>query len=192
MKNVLIINGHPNPDSYNYALSEAYQKGAQQSTAKISLLNLADLDFDLNLQYGYQKEMPQEADLQMATKQIQAADHLVWVFPLWWYGYPALMKGFIDRVFLSGVAFQYQPNKIMPQKLLKGKTARIIMTADTPYWYYRWAMKRSATQQLKKGTLEFSGISPVKLTYIGPIRNASVSFLEKNLAKVERLGQALL
>ncbi|MFK7923779.1 MAG: NAD(P)H-dependent oxidoreductase [Bacteroidia bacterium] len=191
MKNILIINGHPNPDSYNYALAEAYQKGAQEAAANVTHLKLAVLDFDPNLRYGHQKELPLEADLQMATQQIQAADHLVWLFPLWWYSYPALMKGFIDRVFLSGVAFKYQPNKLLPQKLLKGKSARIIITADTPYWYYRFFMKSPATQQLKKGTLEFSGISPVKVTYIGPIRNASSSYLTRNLQSLEALGRQL-
>ncbi len=191
MKKVLIINGHPNPDSFNYALSEAYRQGAQKNSAEITQLNLAAIDFDPNLQFGYQKVMPLEPDLQMATEQIKTADHLVWIFPLWWYGYPALMKGFIDRVFLPGVAFKYRKNNPIPEKLLKGKSARVIITADTPYWYYRLVMRAAATRQLKKGTLEFSGISPVKVSYIGPIMNAKPSFLEKQLAKVEQLGRRL-
>lgn len=191
MKKVLIINGHPDPESFNYALSEAYQKGALEAKALISVLNLAALSFNPNLANGYRRETPLEPDLQYAISELQKADHLVWIFPVWWYGYPALMKGFIDRVFLPGIAFKYHPGKMIPEKLLKGKSARIIITADTPYWYYRWVLKSPATQQLKKGTLEFSGISPVKVTYIGPIRNASSSFLTKHLQKVEGLGRQL-
>ncbi|MEL6536329.1 MAG: NAD(P)H-dependent oxidoreductase [Bacteroidota bacterium] len=133
MKKVLIINGHPNPESYNYALAEAYRKGALKAQVEIETLNLAELDFNPNLQYGYQKRTPWEPDLEAAVEKIKAADHLVWVFPMWWYGYPALMKGFVDRTFLPGVTFAYQEGKPLPKKLLKGKTARLIITADTPH-----------------------------------------------------------
>jgi NAD(P)H dehydrogenase (quinone) len=85
---------------------------------------------------------------------------------MWWYGYPALMKGFIDRTFLPGITFQPTQGKALPKKLLKGKTARIIITADTPKWYNFLIMKSPAINQFKKGTLEFCGISPVKATYI--------------------------
>jgi putative NADPH-quinone reductase len=66
---------------------------------------------------------------------------LVWIHPVWWGGLPAITKGFIDRLFLPGMAYKYRDNSILWDKLLKGKTARIITTLDQPGWYYRLCME---------------------------------------------------
>jgi NAD(P)H dehydrogenase (quinone) len=110
---------------------------------------------------------------------------------MWWYGYPALMKGFIDRTFLPGITFQPTQGKALPKKLLKGKTARIIITADTPKWYNFLIMKSPAINQFKKGTLEFCGISPVKATYISPVKNSKTDYRKKWLEKIALLGEKL-
>lgn len=191
MKQVLIINGHPDKESFNYALSEAYREGASKSNGKITSFNIVDLEFNPNLQYGYRKRMELEPDLKDAIEKIKQADHIVWVFPVWWYGYPAVMKGFVDRTFLPGITFQPVEGRPLPKKLLKGKTARLIVTSDTPRWYDILVMKRPAINQLKKGTLEFCGISPVRLSYIAPVKGSSPEFRQKWLMKVRRLGEQL-
>ncbi|WP_027075655.1 NAD(P)H-dependent oxidoreductase [Maribacter antarcticus] len=191
MKQVLIINGHPDKQSYNYALSEAYLKGASKTDAILTQINIADLDFNPNLKFGYRKRTELEPDLLEAIEKIKKADHIVWVFPMWWYGYPALMKGFIDRTFLPGITFQPIEGKPMPKKLLKGKTARIIITADTPKWYDSLFMKSPAINQFKTGTLEFCGISPVKVTYISPIKGSNAYYKENWLGKIALLGEKL-
>jgi len=188
MKQILIINGHPDNQSFNYALSEAYREGASNTNAVITQINIADLDFNPNLKFGYRQRTELEPDLVNAIEKIKKADHIVWVFPMWWYGYPAIMKGFIDRTFLPGITFQPVEGQAFPDKLLKGKTARIIITSDTPNWYDYLFMKRPAINQFKKGTLEFCGISPVKVTYIAPIKNSSLEFRKKWLKKVSLLG----
>ncbi|UZR96863.1 NAD(P)H-dependent oxidoreductase [Chondrinema litorale] len=191
MKKILIINGHPDKESFNFALADAYINGVSNTAAKVSHINLIDLNFSLNLKFGYRKRTEMEPDLLDALKKIREADHIVWVFPMWWYGYPALMKGFIDRVFLPGIAFEYVEGKAFPKKLFKGKTARIIITADTPQWYDYLFMKRPAINQFKKGTLEFCGISPVKVTYIAPIKTSTAEFRKKWLDRVYKLGKKL-
>ena len=191
MKQVLIINGHPDKQSYNYALSAAYLKGARKTDAILAQINIADLEFNPNLEFGYRKRTELEPDLLEAIDKIKKADHIVLVFPMWWYGYPALMKGFIDRTFLPGITFQPIEGKAMPKKLLKGKTARIIITADTPKWYDSLFMKSPAINQFKKGTLEFCGISPVKVTYISPIKGSNIAHKEKWLEKIAVLGKKL-
>jgi putative NADPH-quinone reductase len=175
MKQVLIINGHPDKQSYNYALSGAYLKGASKTKAVLTQINIADLEFNPNLAFGYRKRTELESDLLDVIEKIKKAEHIVWIFPMWWYVYPALMKGFIDRTFLSGITFQPIEGKAMPKKLLKGKTARIIITADTPKWYDYQFIKSPAINQFKKGTLEFCGISPVKVTYISPIKGSNIA-----------------
>ena len=191
MKKVLIINGHPETNSYNYALANAYIEGAKNAGAEISTINIAELNFNINLQHGYQKRTELESDLLSAIDKIKATDHIVWLFPMWWYSCPALMKGFIDRTFLPGITFQPVEGKPLPDKLLKGKSARLIITADSPSWFNSLFMGKPAINQIKKGTLEFCGVNPVKVTYIAPITNSTQAFREKYLLKVRELGQKL-
>lgn len=191
MKKVLIINGHPETNSYNYALANAYIEGAKNAGAEISTINIAELNFNINLQHGYQKRTELESDLLSAIDKIKATDHIVWLFPMWWYSCPALMKGFIDRTFLPGITFQPVEGKPLPDKLLKGKSARLIITADSPSWFNSLFMGKPAINQIKKGTLEFCGVNPVKITYIAPITNSTQAFREKYLLKVRELGQKL-
>jgi len=188
---VLIINGHPDPLSYNQALFNAYKEGAATTGASIAEISIGALQFDPNLKYGYRQRTELEPDLLDAIEKIRAADHIVWVFPMWWYGYPAIMKGFIDRTFLPGITFQPVPGKPFPQQLLKGKTGRIIITADTPRWYDRFFMHSPAINQFKKGTLEFCGISPVKVHYIAVMKDAKPAFLKAHMDKVFKLGSLL-
>ena len=191
MKQVLIINGHPDKESFNYALSEAYLKGVSKTNAIISKINIAELEFNPNLQFGYRKRMELEPDLVLAIEKIKKADHIVWVFPMWWYGYPALMKGFIDRIFLPSITYLPIAGKALPEKLLKGKSARLIITADTPKWYDFLVMKSPAINQFKNGTLKFCGINPVKTTYIASIKNSTSAFRAKWLNKVTLLGESV-
>ncbi len=190
-KKVLVINGHPDKESFNYALSEAYLEGLKDTHTQVEVLNIADLDFNPNLRYGYRKISELEPDLVDAIDKIKQADHMVWILPMWWYGMPALMKGFIDRIFLPGYFFKYQKGKAFPKQLLKGKTARIIITADTVRWYDYLFMGSPLINQFKKGTLEFCGVKPVKVTYIAPIKDSSESFRAKWLKKVKKLGMTI-
>ena len=191
MKQVLIINGHPDKQSYNYALSEAYKSGANKTNAIIDTINISDLDFNPNLRFGYRQRTELEPDLKDAIDKIKKADHIVWFFPLWWAGLPALMKGFIDRTFLPGITFEFIEGKAAPIGLLKGKTSRIIITTDTPKWYDYIVMKRPVLKQFKKGTLEYCGIGPVKVTYISPIISSTLDARNKWLKKVIKLGEKL-
>lgn len=191
MKKILIINGHPNPESFDSALAEAYKKGAISSGADVKEMIIRELDFNANLNFGYQKKMELEPALLSAQEKISWADHLVWVHPVWWGGLPAVTKGFIDRVFLPGFAFQYRANSVWWDKLLKGKTAHIITTLDQPSWYYWLAFGRPSVNQLKRSVLEFCGIKPVKVTYIGPVRNSTAAFRKKWLDKIGAMGKLL-
>ncbi|MBL0051850.1 MAG: NAD(P)H-dependent oxidoreductase [Bacteroidetes bacterium] len=188
MKKILIINGHPNQDSFNFAIAKKYKEGANEAGAEIREIVIKDLEFSLSLKYGYQMRTELEPCLVEAQQQILWADHLVWIHPVWWGGLPAIMKGFIDRVFLPGFAFKYRENSVWWDKLLSGKTATIITTLDQPGWYYRLAYGRPSINQLKKSTLEFCGIKPVKVFTIGPIRNSTLDARNKWLTEVAGIG----
>lgn len=188
-KKILIINGHPNKDAFNNGIALAYKKGAENTGAEVKEIVIADLQFNPNLQFGYQKRTELEPDLVEAWEKIKWAEHLVWVHPVWWGGLPAITKGFIDRLFLPGFAFQYRENSVWWDKLLKGKTAHIITTLDQPSWYYWLVYGRPSVNQLKKSTLEFCGIKPVRVTYIGVVKTATPEIRNKWIEKVVVLGR---
>ncbi|TDQ78076.1 NAD(P)H-dependent oxidoreductase [Sphingobacterium yanglingense] len=192
MKKIVIINGHPNKESFNSALVHAYEEGALGQQAEIRVIPIGELQFNPNLQYGYQQRMELEPDLMQAWDSILWADHLVWVHPVWWGGLPAVTKGFVDRLFLPGMAYKYRPNSVWWDKLLSGKTAHIITTLDQPGWYYRLFFGRPSVNQLKKSILEFCGIKPVKVTYVGVIRNSTDAQRTKWLDKVRGIGRRLI
>ncbi len=105
---------------------------------------------------------------------------MVWDSSGMWGGLPAMLKGFIDRVLSARIRFQYRENSVWWDKLLTGKSARIITTLDQPSWYYWLMFGRPSVNQLKKSTLEFCGVKPVKVSYIGPIRNSTAEFGKNN------------
>jgi NAD(P)H dehydrogenase (quinone) len=192
MKKILIINGHPDAESFNFAISEAYKKGAKKAGAEIKELVIRDLNFNPNLQFGYRKRTELEPDLIDAQQKIKWADHVVWIYPVWWGSLPAILKGFIDRTFLPGFAFQKRENSVWWDKLLTGKSARIISTLDQPAWYYWLIYRHPSNNAMKKLTLEFTGFSPVKVTTIGPIRLSKDTFRQNWLEKIEKLGEKLV
>lgn len=188
MKKILIINGHPNAESFNFGIAEVYKNGAIASGSQVEIITIANLKFNPNLQFGYQKRTDLEPDLLESWEKMKKADHLVWIHPVWWGGLPAITKGFIDRLFLPGMAFQYRENSVWWDKLLKGKTAHIITTLDQPSWYYRLVYGRPSVNQLKKSTLEFCGIKPVKVSYVGIVKGSNQEQRKKWLEKVYTFG----
>jgi len=188
MKNILIIQGHPDSESFCWALGEAYKRGASSSGAAIQEIKISNLYFNPNLAFGYRKRTQLEPDLLTSWEKILKADHLVIIYPVWWASMPAIMKGFFDRLFLPGFAFEKIENSLWWKKLLKGKSARIITTMDQPPWYFWLRYLAPAHQALKHGTLKFCGVSPVKITSIGPIRLSKETFRKNHLLKIEKLG----
>jgi len=189
MKKILIINGHPDKESFCFELANRYKKGADEAGAYCKLVNLIDLKFDPVLSHGYRQRTELEPDLQEMQEEIKKADHLVLVYPTWWATYPALLKGFIDRTFLPGFAFKYRENSLLWDKLLTDKTARLIVTMDAPKWYYSLMTKSPGHNSMKKGILEFCGVKPVKITAFGAVKTADQKKKNKWCDEVEKLGK---
>jgi len=91
-----------------------------------------------------------EPDLLKAQEQLKWAEHIVWVYPVWWGSVPAIMKGFLDRVLLPGFAFKKRDGSIWWDKFMTGKSARIICTLDQPGWFYRLVNGRPSDHAMKK------------------------------------------
>jgi len=189
MKKILIINGHPDKESYNFALAQAYQKGVKNSGAEHKTINISELNFNPNLQFGYRKRTELEPDLLKAQQDLSWADHIVWIYPVWWGSVPAIMKGFLDRVLLPGFAFKKREGSVWWDKYFTGKSSRIICTLDQPTWFYRLINRAPSHSAMKKLTMNFIGVKSVKITSIGPLRLSKDSFRTKWLKKVEKLGE---
>jgi putative NADPH-quinone reductase len=90
---------------------------------------------------------------------------------------------------VPGFAFKYRDNSPFWDKLLASKTARLIVTMDTPSWYYWLINRRPGHHAMKIGVLEFCGIKPVKITSLSPIKSSSEAKRKKWLEEVEILGR---
>lgn len=189
MKNILIINGHPNKGSLCAALANEYKNGADSTNKNCEIVNLADLEFSLNLANGYQKRTDLEPDLLATWEKIQKADHMVFVYPNWWGTYPALLKGFIDRLFLPGFAFEPYENKMGWGKLLKGKTAHIMVTMDSPGFFYNLFLLSPGHTSMKKGILAFCGIKTTQTSNFRIVKSSTLEKRKKWLAKAFKMGQ---
>jgi NAD(P)H dehydrogenase (quinone) len=187
-KKILIIQGHPDSVSYNYALHAAYKKGALSSGAEIKEIFIGELQFDLNLRYGYRLRTDLEPCLIDAQEKIKWCDHIVLIYPIWWGSMPAILKGFFDRVFLPGFAFKKHEGSVWWTKYLTNKTARVISTLDQPVWFYRLINGAPSDKAIKRLTFNFCGIKPTKITNIGPLRLSTTDFRKKWLKKIESLG----
>ena len=185
---ILVLLGHPHADSLCAGMARAYAEAAAQAGAEVRFLNVGQLAFDPAFQ-GYGAAQPLEPDLRAAQADIAWARHLVWVYPIWWGGMPAVLKGFIDRVFLPGYAFKYRQNSPWWDRLLAGRSAELLVTMDSPPWYFRWVTRMPGHHQMKKAILEFCGIQPVKVHSFGPVRSASPAQLGQWIAQARALGQ---
>ncbi|MFW5704415.1 MAG: NAD(P)H-dependent oxidoreductase [Nanoarchaeota archaeon] len=129
-KKVLIIFAHPKKDSLNGELLKQYKIFLEEQKIKYEIINLYGEGFDPVLRFT--KPNSQKDLIKEYQNLILWADHLTFIYPVWWSGMPAIMKGFIDRVFEAGFAFQYRKGKNVPKKFLTGKTATLIRTYGGP------------------------------------------------------------
>src|SRR5690349_20449534 len=99
---VLIIMGHPRKLSLTSSIAESYAKGASDAGVETKMIYVCDLRFDPNVTHPTPHLQTDEPDISASRDLILWADHLVFVYPTWWGTMPALLKGFIDRVFILG------------------------------------------------------------------------------------------
>ncbi|MBW6458792.1 MAG: NAD(P)H-dependent oxidoreductase, partial [FCB group bacterium] len=130
-------------------------------------------------------------DCLMLQEAIKKADHLVIVYPVWWGTYPSLLKGMIDRAFLPGFMFKFHPNGYSWDKFMKGKSARLIVTMNSPKWYYKFIVGRPGDRSMKRSVLGFAGFRPVRITHLGPLKNSDPDQRQKWLNKIETLGKRI-
>jgi putative NADPH-quinone reductase len=190
-RQIAIIQGHPDPQGghYGHALAEAYAAGAREAGHGVEIIPVAELDFPLlRTQAGWMEGAP-PADIERAQQAVARADHLVIIYPLWHGDMPALLKGFLEQALRPGFAIGHPDRPGVYAKLLKGRSARIVVTMGMPAFVYRWFFRAHSLKSLKRNILGFCGIRPVRESIIGMVEGKP-AHRKKWLAKMRALGRS--
>lgn len=187
-RRILIIDGHPDADParFVHALASAYAKGA--AGHDVRTVRIADLDFPVLRDPKAWLEQPPPASLLAVQEQVKWAEHLVILYPLWLGDMPALLKAFLEQVLRPDFAFRYGSG-MMADKLLTGRSARLIVTMGMPGAIYELFFLAHSVRSFQRNILKFVGISPVKRTIIGAVESSD-KHRRRWLEKVEALGAA--
>jgi len=185
MKKILIIFSNPDKKSFGTSLGKSFIEGLKYNKHKVKELYLYDLNFDLREKGNIEKQILEE-DIKGSQKLILWADHIVFCYPIWWYNFPAVLKGFFDRTLQSGFAFEYKTS-LLPDKLLKGKTAEALVTMDAPPIFYKFVIG-AKDRSILKNMLAFCGVKVISHNYFGSVRKSSDIIKKKWLNKSYKLG----
>lgn len=185
---ILVIDGHPDAGSYGDALARSYVAGARSGGHHVQLLRLREMRFDPILHGGFTNPQPLEPALVDARDAIRWCQHLVIVTPCWWWSVPALLKGFIDRVFLPGFSVEYLDRFPYIHKLLKGRSARVIYTQNSPQWLAVLMREDLFWRHMRRAFLGHCGFHPVRRTLLANMKGAQPGRREKWLTEVNKLG----
>ena len=193
-KRILVLNGHPGARSLSQHFTTLYAQAARAAGAEVRLHELSQMDFDMDFGQGnYSQFKPLEPVLEGFLSDLEWADHFVVATPMWWGGLPAKLKGLFDRSFIPGRTFNTKVTRMgMPTPVLTGKTARVIMTSDTPAWFERLIYRRAIMHQITKQILAFVGIKPTRYTYFSGASDATEQQVKGWSATVTALGQSMV
>ncbi|MDU2613694.1 MAG: NAD(P)H-dependent oxidoreductase [Pseudomonas aeruginosa] len=188
-KRILLIVGSPKRKSFCHLLAECYAQGARSKDHVVRELKLGELAFDPILHEGYEQSQVLEPDLLEAQRQIHWAEHLVFVYPVWWGGLPALLQGFFDRVLQSSFAFRYRGTQDKDwEQLLGGRSADLLVCHDQPLSRLRFLKGPPAHRQMVRSVLGACGIATRRLEEFAPMRSSSEEQRQGWLRRAEQLG----
>jgi len=177
---ILVVIGHPLEGSLNHALADSYVQSARAAGSEVEIIDLAQEHFELSPRQSRSELRALDADALKAkgevivsmVNKVERAKHIVIFHPSWWGTYPAVLKGFIDRVFMSGVAFEYGEGNSW-KRLWSGKTARIFTTMDSPSWFDRLWYRAPSAHSLKYPVLWYVGIKTTGISRFPQVRSSS-------------------
>lgn len=169
-RNIVLIEAHPDAGAGHYgdALADAYAAGAEQGGHAVSRLRLNAIEFPLLRSASEWRDGEPPADITHAQALVRAADHIVMFYPLWLGDMPAVLKGFLEQLLRPGFAFT-EPKGKLPEQLLKGRSARLVVTMGMPALAYRLFYRAHSVRSLKRNILHFCGIRPVRTSLVGAV-----------------------
>ena len=157
---LLLVLAHPLEDSFAAAVARTARETLEASGHTVDLLDLYREDFDPRLSKaergGYFAEPYDISGVAGIVERLKAADGLILVFPQWWFNFPAILKGFFDRVFAPGVAFSHDAagGRIVPQ-LTNIRLLFALTTTGSPWWLVHLYMGNPVRRLLKRGIAAF-------------------------------------
>jgi putative NADPH-quinone reductase len=188
---IAVIQGHPDPEGSHFcnALTDAYAAGARGEGHEVRMVDVARLEFGLiRTQEQFRNEEPCE-DIRDAQDTIRWADHIVLCYPLWLGSLPALLKAFLEQVFREGFAFKTRTDGHGWTRLLKGKSARIVVTMGMPALMYRVFFGSHGLKSLERSILQFAGIAPIRVSLIGLVDHRSQQSRGRWLIRMQSFGR---
>jgi NAD(P)H dehydrogenase (quinone) len=188
----LIIYAHPNPLSYCHAIAQSLISVCQESQIPFEFRDLYAMDFSPVLSGAELDESQtrrQNPEILLEQQLIREADWVFLVFPLWWSGMPAILKGYLDRVFTYGFAFGETPEGLVG--LLQGKKVLLFTTTGTSG---EELLEQGIPQALQtifsKGLFDFCGMELTEHFYFYKVPSSSHSdralMLEEAQMKVKK------
>lgn len=189
-RKIAIFDAHPDPDParYVHALADAYCAGARDAGHEVRHIMLGDI----NVPILHSRETWMNEDAPEEVKEGQEAmlwaDHIVFLYPLWLGDMPALLKAFLEQALRPGVALQYGDSPA-PEKLMKGKSARLVVTMGMPAFFYRAYYGAHSVRSFRRNILELVGIDPVETSLIGNAERGA-SHRARWLKRMEEYGAA--
>lgn len=186
-RRILVIDAHPDTDSghFVHALAREYASAAEAAGHEVVTIELAQLEFPLLRKPSDWLEGEAPPVIVRAQNDIEWADHLVILYPLWLGDVPALLKAFLEQVMRPGFAFEYRTTGL-PLKLLQGRSARVVVTMGMPALFYRLVYSANSLKSLERNILKLVGFKPVEHTIVGGVQHASRR--EQALAEMRELG----
>jgi putative NADPH-quinone reductase len=187
---IALIQGHPDERGghFCHALAEAYVQAAKDAAHEVRTVEVAALDFPLLRRAEDWNSGAPVAAIAAAQATVKWAQHLVIVFPLWMGDMPALLKAFFEQLVRPGFAIGPARPRRLHEKLLKGRSARLIVTMGMPAFFYRLYYRSHSVKSLQRNVLEMCGISPVRSSLIGTVEDDTSRRVW--LAKLQDLGRA--
>jgi NAD(P)H dehydrogenase (quinone) len=187
--NMLVIYTHPNHESLNYAFLQKVLEGSRENSniKEIKVLDLYEESFDPVLVFNKEKRrryMYTDPSLEKYRDQITWADKIVFVYPIWWGRPPAMLMGYIDKMFASNFAYK-DKGGLLPEGLLKGKSVVCVSTMKGPANYMLFLLNNAHKALMKKALFNYVGIKRVKFFEFGSMEGPK-GRQDKKLEKIYR------
>jgi putative NADPH-quinone reductase len=168
VRHILVIDGNPDPapERLTSALALAYLEGAESSGCIVRSINIGSIDFPILRKAADFCTEAADSAIKNAQDAFLRADHIVFVYPLWLGGPPALLKAFMEQVARN--QFLLRENKGgFPVGGLKGRSACVIVTMGMPALLYRTLYGAHGVKAFNRSILNMAGLAPVRTSYFG-------------------------
>ncbi len=190
-RKILIIDGHPDGrgQRFVHALASAYAEGAREGGHEVRFLNVGQLTVPVLRTHEDFRSGKPPAAVRGWQDAVRWADHLVVIYPLWLGDMPGLLKCFFEQVMRPSFAFGEAKGRGLPPKLLKGRSARIVVTMGMPGFFYRWYYRAHSLKSLERNILRFAGFAPVRSSVIGHVETGDPARRQAWLDRLTSLGR---